>query len=176
MPRWTSRCIHRRPLKRDRLLSCITYQKTFRACYTACHNVMDVDAEDEEVVAEYPLYAASIRAIYNQQEDMRLVQLQYPLRPPWRGYDFEHVKEVTYKPIHRVVHVTLPEDQPAGVRASQTHNRLKMACGTLPHAETELQKNCQDSSTPLCTEGGIRHLAIWARQGARCSCLCHVQG
>ena len=75
---------------------------------------MDTD-DGNEVIAEYPVYAASIRAICSQNEDMRLVQLQYPMRPPWRGYDLEHVEEVTYKPNHRMLRMTLPEDGPAGV-------------------------------------------------------------
>ena len=75
---------------------------------------MDVD-DDDEVVAEYPLYAASIRSIYAQNEDMRLVQLQYPTRPPWRGFDLQHIQSVSYKPRHRIIDMKLPEDTPAGV-------------------------------------------------------------
>ena len=79
---------------------------------------MDVENDDDTVVAEYPLYTASIGSIYGQAGDIRLVHLQYPLRPAWRGYSFEGAKSVEYKPEHRMMSVTLPEDQPAGVRAS----------------------------------------------------------
>lgn len=72
---------------------------------------MDLDDDDDEVVAEYPLYAVSITDLNSQAADIRLAQLQYPLRPEWRGYGIENATEVTYKPVHRVLTATVPEDE-----------------------------------------------------------------
>lgn len=88
---------------------------------------MEVD-DDDEVVAEYPLYAASIKSIYSQSEDLRLVQLQYPMRPPWRGYDLEHVENVSYKPRHHLLSMKLPEDKPNGVRFCPTSQATWRGC------------------------------------------------
>ena len=79
---------------------------------------MEADDEDDPVVAEYPLYAADIAALYSSEQGeqaIRLVHAQYPLRPPWRGYDFGSATEVQYKPEHGVLDMAVSEDQPAGV-------------------------------------------------------------
>jgi hypothetical protein len=77
---------------------------------------MELDA-DEEVVAEYPLYVASFGALSNQ-EDIRLAQVQYPLRPTWRGYRIVDATEVRYKPNHRILDISVPEDEASTVCTS----------------------------------------------------------
>ncbi|KAL6059011.1 hypothetical protein QOT17_014423 [Balamuthia mandrillaris] len=47
--------------------------------------------EDDEVMAEYNVFLS-------QELSNHLYLLQYPLRPPWRGYDMKQMKEVRYKP------------------------------------------------------------------------------
>ena len=131
---------------------------------------MEVEDEDDEVVAEYPLYTASIGAIYSQTSDIRLVQTQYPLRPAWRGYDFTNVKDVMYKPVHRVMNVTLPEDQPAGVCAGMRHKvvlgQARQCCKASVSVSKRLTKfsredgDCWSSTFLTCTPSAPQHCAI----------------
>jgi hypothetical protein len=76
----------------------------------------DVHSEEEdEVVAEYPLFAADNATAFGN-DNVRLIQLQYPLRPPWRGYEIEHAKDIQYKPENRILSMKVPQDSPDGVR------------------------------------------------------------
>jgi hypothetical protein len=42
--------------------------------------------------------------------------VQYPLRPAWRGYRIEDATEVLYKPNHRILRISVPEDEVSTVR------------------------------------------------------------
>jgi hypothetical protein len=77
----------------------------------------DESDEDDEVIAEYPLYSSTTAALFKTEtQDIRVVQLQYPLRPAWRSYDTENMSEVKYKPEHRFLSIQVPEDRPDQVR------------------------------------------------------------
>lgn len=78
------------------------------------------DSDDDEIIAEYPLYSSTTAALFKTEtQDIRVVQLQYPLRPQWRSYDTENMSEVRYKPEHRFLTFKVPEDRPDKVRISQ---------------------------------------------------------
>lgn len=77
----------------------------------------DESDDDDEIIAEYPLYSSTTAALFKTEtHDIRVVQLQYPLRPAWRSYDTENMSEVKYKPEHRVLTIKVPEDRPDQVR------------------------------------------------------------
>ena len=68
--------------------------------------------EEDEVIAEYPLYSSTTSALFKtESQDIRVVQLQYPLRPPWRSYHTENMSEVKYRPQHRFLNFNVPEDR-----------------------------------------------------------------
>lgn len=78
------------------------------------------DSGDDEIIAEYPLYSSTTAALFKTEtQDIRVVQLQYPLRPQWRSYDTENMSEVKYKPNHRLLTLKVPEDRPDKVQISQ---------------------------------------------------------
>jgi hypothetical protein len=73
----------------------------------------DDSSDEDEVIAEYPLYSSTTAALFKTEtQDVRVVQLQYPLRPAWRQYDTENMSEVKYKPGHRFLAFKVPEDRP----------------------------------------------------------------
>jgi hypothetical protein len=102
---------------------------------------MELDA-DEEVVAEYPLYVASFGALSNQ-EDIRLAQVQYPLRPTWRGYRIVDATEVRYKPNHRILDISVPEDEASTVCTSICFFLFTGSPRGLP---CNMQSNCAQGS------------------------------
>lgn len=93
----------------------------------------DESDEDDEIVAEYPLYSSTTAALFKTEtQDIRVVQLQYPLRPSWRSYDTENMSEVKYKPEHRVLSLKVPEDRHDKVRLStillDSHQCCRQLC------------------------------------------------
>jgi RPC5 protein len=72
-----------------------------------------MEDDEDEVIAEYPLYSSTTAELFKTEtQDIRVVQLQYPLRPAWRQYDTENMFEVKYKPEHRFLTIKVPEDRP----------------------------------------------------------------
>jgi len=63
--------------------------------------------EDDEVEAEYPLFACTAGNLFSEQQ--RLALLEFPLRPPWRPYATETATHVRYKPNHRMLEMRTEE-------------------------------------------------------------------
>lgn len=111
------------------------------------------DSDDDEIIAEYPLYSSTTAALFKTEtQDIRVVQLQYPLRPQWRSYDTENMSEVRYKPEHRFLTFKVPEDRPDKVRISQ-HSLCT-------HMPAEFSPGCAASSFAVSGAYNIIHTIL----------------
>ena len=126
---------------------------------------MDLDDDDDEVIAEYPLYAVSITDLNSQAADIRLAQLQYPLRPEWRGYGIENATEVTYKPAHRILTATVPEDELSKVRGAALSEQ--QARKRLPQPPAGSRPCANNALTRTSSHSAVRRVRIWPSKSYR---------
>lgn len=78
---------------------------------------MEQPDEEDEVMVEYPIFSSNEKSLFlggssGSEGRIRLVNLHYPLRSALRPYNIYDVKDVYYKPGHRVLSMKVPEDRP----------------------------------------------------------------